>query len=64
MQIDLKQLQPGETFELKHAYICDKPKSNFKTKSEEKEKSKNRTYSEKSKVLARLNVDMTNTTLE
>lgn len=68
IQIDvkqiLKQLQPGETFELKHAYIDDKQQlfarvifnrlteeqlQKRRTKIAEKEKSKNRTHSEKSK---------------
>ncbi|MED3496902.1 IS4 family transposase, partial [Bacillus thuringiensis] len=79
IQIDvqqiLKQLQPGETFELKHAYIGDKQQlfarvifnrltdkqlQKRRDKIAEKEKSKNRTYSEKSKLIAGLNVYVTN----
>ena len=74
----LKQLQPGETFELENAYIGDKQQlfarvifnrlteNNSKTTSEDrrKEKSKNRTYSEKSKMIAGLNVYVTNTPWE
>ncbi|MEB4815449.1 IS4 family transposase [Bacillus thuringiensis] len=79
IQIDvqqiLKQLQPGETFELKHAYIGDKQQlfarvifnrltdkqlQKQRARIAEKEKSKNRTYLEKSKIIARLNVYVTN----
>lgn len=71
IQIDvkwiLKQIQPGETFELKNAYIGDKQQlfarvifnrltkkqlQKRRTKIAEKEKPKNRTYSEKSKMVA------------
>jgi hypothetical protein len=80
IQIDVKQilnqLHPGETFELKHAYIGDKQQlfarvilnrltekqlQKRRAKISEKEKSKNRTYSEKSKMVAGLNVYVTNT---
>ncbi|HDR8072543.1 TPA: IS4 family transposase [Bacillus cereus] len=79
IQIDvkqiLKQLQPGETFKLKNAYIGDKQQlfarvifnrltdkqlQKRRAKIAEKEKSKNRTYSEKSKMIAGLNVYVTN----
>lgn len=79
IQIDVKQilnqLQPGETFELKHAYIGDKQQlfarvifnrlterqlQKRQAKIAEKEKSQNRTYSEKSKMIAGLNVYVTN----
>ncbi|PFV51756.1 IS4 family transposase [Bacillus cereus] len=64
IQIDvkqiLKQLQPGETFELKNAYVGDKQLQKRRAKIAEKEKSKNRTYSEKSKLIAGLNVYVTN----
>ncbi|WHY27031.1 IS4 family transposase [Bacillus wiedmannii] len=71
----LKQLQPGETFELKHAYIGDRKQlfarvifnrltekqlQKRRARIAEKEKSKNRTYSEKSKIVAGLNVYVTN----
>ncbi|TKA00084.1 IS4 family transposase [Bacillus thuringiensis] len=83
IQIDvkqiLKQLQPGEIFELKHAYIGDKQQlfarvifnrltekqlQKRRAKIAKKEKSKNRTYSEKSKLVAGLNVYVTNTPWE
>lgn len=83
IQIDVKQilnqLQPGETFELKHAYIGDKQQlfarvifnlltekqlQKRQAKIAEKEKSQNRTYSEKSKMIAGLNVYVTNTSWE
>ncbi|PEK31403.1 IS4 family transposase, partial [Bacillus pseudomycoides] len=83
IQIDvkqiLKQLQPGETFELKNAYISDKQQlfarvifnrltekqlQKRQAKIAEKEKSQNRTYSEKSKMVAGLNVYVTNTPWE
>lgn len=83
IQIDVKQilnqLHPGETFELKHAYIGDKQQlfsrvifnrltekqlQKRRAKISEKEKSKNRTYSEKSKMVAGLNVYVTNTPWE
>ncbi|WP_144506953.1 IS4-like element IS231H family transposase [Bacillus mycoides] len=83
IQIDvkqiLKQLQPGETFELKNAYVGDKQQlfarvifnrltekqlQKRRVKIAEKEKSKNRTYSEKSKLIAGLNVYVTNTPWE
>ncbi|MED1476563.1 IS4 family transposase [Bacillus pseudomycoides] len=79
IQIDVKQilnqLQPGEIFELKHAYIGDKQQlfarvifnrltekqlQKRQAKIAEKEKSQNRTYSEKSKMVAGLNVYVTN----
>ncbi|PEO39561.1 IS4 family transposase, partial [Bacillus pseudomycoides] len=79
IQIDVKQileqLQPGETFELKNAYIGDKQQlfarvifnrltekqlKKRRAKIAEKEKAKNRTYSEKSKIVAGLNVYVTN----
>ena len=70
----MKQLQPGETFELKNAYVGDKQQlfasvifnrltekqlQKRRAKILEKEKSKNRTYSEKSKMVAGLNVYVT-----
>ncbi|MBG9668962.1 IS4 family transposase, partial [Bacillus thuringiensis] len=83
IQIDvkqiLKQLQPGETCELKNAYVGDKQQlfarvifnrltekqlQKRRDKIAEKEKSKNRTYSEKSKLIAGLNVYVTNTPWE
>ncbi|VXC85813.1 transposase (fragment) [Bacillus mycoides] len=83
IQVDIKQilnqLQPGGTFELKHAYIGDKQQlfsrvifnrltekqlQKRRAKILEKEKSKNRTYSEKSKMVAGLNVYVTNTPWE
>ncbi len=83
IQIDvkqiLKQLQPGETFELKNAYIGDKQQlfarvifnrltekqlQKRRAKIAEKEKLKNRTYSEKRKMIAGLNVYVTNTPWE
>ncbi|MFB2549452.1 IS4 family transposase, partial [Bacillus sp. OTC-L18] len=79
IQIDvkqiLKQLHPGEIFELKQAYIGDKQQlfarvifhrltekqlQKRRERIAEKEKSKNRTYSEKSKMIAGLNVYVTN----
>ena len=71
----LKQLQPRETFELNNAYIgdkqplfvrvifnrlTDKQLQKRRAKIAEKEKPKNRTYSEKSKIIAGLNVYVTN----
>ncbi|MFN6593015.1 IS4 family transposase [Bacillus sp. TD10] len=83
IQIDVKQilnqLQPGETFELKNAYVGDKQQlfarvifnrltekqlQKRRDKIAEKEKPKNRTYSEKSKLIAGLNVYVTNTPWE
>ncbi|EOO11712.1 transposase for insertion sequence element IS231F [Bacillus cereus HuA3-9] len=70
---------PGETFELKHAYIGDKQQlfarvifnrltekqfQKRQAKITEKEKPKNRAYSEKSKLVAVLNVYVTNTPWE
>ncbi|MGN4817321.1 IS4 family transposase, partial [Bacillus cereus group sp. MYBK163-2] len=79
IQIDvkqiLKQLHPGEIFELKQAYIGEKQQlfarvifhrltekqlQKRRERIAEKEKSKNRTYSEKSKMIAGLNVYVTN----
>ncbi|OUB91062.1 IS4 family transposase [Bacillus thuringiensis serovar medellin] len=74
MQI-LNQLQPGETIEYQQAYIGDKQQLFSRLvfhrltaaqlqkrleKIAEKEKSKHRTYSEKSKLVAGLNVYVTN----
>ncbi|WP_002151204.1 IS4 family transposase, partial [Bacillus cereus] len=75
----LNQLHPGGTFELKHAYIGDKQQlfarvifnrltekqlQKRRAKIAEKEKSQNRTYSEKSKMIAGFNVYVTNTPWE
>ncbi|HDR4886316.1 TPA: IS4 family transposase [Bacillus cereus] len=71
----LNQLQPGETIEYQQAYIGDKQQLFSRLvfhrltaaqlqkrleKIAEKEKSKHRTYSEKSKLVAGLNVYVTN----
>ncbi|MBG9616737.1 IS4-like element IS231Q family transposase [Bacillus cereus] len=71
----LNQLQPGETIEYQQAYIGDKQQLFSRLvfhrltaaqlqkrleKITEKEKSKHRTYSEKSKLVAGLNVYVTN----
>ncbi|EJQ97264.1 hypothetical protein II5_05994 [Bacillus cereus MSX-A1] len=57
----LKQLQSRGTFELNHAYIGNRKRQ---ARIAEKEKSKNRTYSKKNKIVAELNVCVTNIALE